>query len=230
MPSLLSETYAFVYTLMNMLNKRATSSEHETIIISLLYMLGVLLQWVYSLQVNGVDLSKASHSKAVETIKTATEPIQIVILRRKLKKSIECHVSEVLSTRTQTDLSHDVDTDSGIHDRYSPRQDLQLDGSKFVDDGTSSSECSHRRIDFVRDRLLSLTSESLASSENMTSTETSETSVPRVTLVVKDVNYVNSDVRDENFNESLKGQPLVSAVSDEIYFDPELDYEYEVSD
>ena len=230
MPSLLSETYAFVYTLMNMLNKRATSSEHETIIISLLYMLGVLLQWVYSLQVNGVDLSKASHSKAVETIKTATEPIQIVILRRKLKKSIECHVSEVLSTRTQTDLSHDVDTDSGIHDRYSPRQDLQLDGSKFVDDGTSSSECSHRRIDFVRDRLLSLTSESLASSENMTSTETSETSVPRVTLVVKDVNYVNSDVRDENFNESLKGQPFVSAVSDEIYFDPELDYEYEVSD
>lgn len=193
-------------------------------------MLGVLLQWVYSLQVNGVDLSKASHSKAVETIKTATEPIQIVILRRKLKKSIECHVSEVLSTRTQTDLSHDVDTDSGIHDRYSPRQDLQLDGSKFVDDGTSSSECSHRRIDFVRDRLLSLTSESLASSENMTSTETSETSVPRVTLVVKDVNYVNSDVRDENFNESLKGQPFVSAVSDEIYFDPELDYEYEVSD
>ena len=64
----------------------------------------------------------------------------------------------------------------------------------------------------------------------MTSTETSETSVPRVTLVVKDVNYVNSDVRDENFNESLKGQPFVSAVSDEIYFDPELDYEYEVSD
>lgn len=179
---------------------------------------------------NGIDLKKASHKKAVETIKTATEPVQLVVLRRKIERNIEyCTVNEVISTSTQTEICHDVDTDSGIHDRYSPRQDLQLDGCKSLDEGTSSSESSHQRIDTVRERLLSLTSESLASLQNTSSTETSETSVPRVSLMVKDVNYVNSDRTEDRLRESFQGQPFVSAVSDEIYFDPELDYEYEVS-
>lgn len=178
----------------------------------------------YSLQVNGIDLRNASHNKAVETIKTASEPVQLVLLRRKFERNIEyCTVSEVLSTGTQTEICHDVDTDSGIHDRYSPRQDLQLDGCKSLDEATSSSESCHR-IDTVRERLLSITSDTTAS------TETSETSVPRVSLMVKDVSYVKSSeegLKESNFQDH---QPFVSAVSDEIYFDPELDYEYEVGE
>ena len=176
------------------------------------------------LQVNGIDLKNASHSKAVETIKTASEPVRLVVLRRKFERNIEyCTVSEVLSTGTQTEICHDVDTDSGIHDRYSPRQDLQLDGCKSLDEATSSSE-SCNRIDSVRERLLSMTSDTTAS------TETSEASVPRVTLTVKDVNYVNSEASEEGRRDPFQGQSFVSAVSDEIYFDPELDYEYEVGE
>ena len=68
------------------------------------------------------------------------------------------------------------------------------------------------------------TSESLPSSENIVSSE--QGTLPRVTLLVKDVNYVNHV--DENSNCHLQEQPFVTAVSDEIYFDPEFDYEYEV--
>lgn len=100
---------------------------------------------------------------------------------------------------------------------------------KSLDDGTSSSESSQRRIEsFCRDDVENLrsTSESLPSSENIVGSE--QGTLPRVTLVVKDVNYVH-DV-DENSNCDLQGQPYVTAVSDEIYFDPEFDYEYEVGD
>ena len=139
----------------------------------------------------------------------------------------------MISSGTQTDLClsqeiESMDTDSGIHDRYSPRQDLLNPFEKSLDDGTSSSECSRRRLEsFCRDDVENLrsTSESLPSSENIVSSE--QGTLPRVTFAVKDVNYV--DNVDENSNCRLEGQSYVTAVSDEIYFDPEFDYEYEVS-
>lgn len=180
---------------------------------------------------NGIDLSEASHATAVEVIKTASEPLHILVRRKCSDAIVDC-VPSVTSSGTQTDLClvqdvESMDTDSGIHDRYSPRQDLLIPFEKSLDDGTSSSESSHRRIEsFCRDDVENLrsTSESLPSSENIVGSE--QGTLPRVTLVVKDVNYVH-DV-DENSNCGLQGQPYVTAVSDEIYFDPEFDYEYEV--
>ena len=180
-----------------------------------------------------MDLLEASHATAVEVIKTASEPLQILVKRKCSDAIVEDNCVPCLtSTGTQTDLciSQDMesmDTDSGIHDRYSPRQDLLIPFEKSLDDGTSSSECSHRRIEsFCRDvgENLRSTSESLPSSENIVGSE--QGTLPRVTLVVKDVGYVH-DV-DENSNCDFQGQPYVTAVSDEIYFDPEIDYEYEV--
>lgn len=152
--------------------------------------------------------------------------------RKRADATLDDCVPRLASTGTQTDLCltqevESMDTDSGIHDRYSPRQDLLNPFEKSLDDGTSSSECSHRRIEsFCRDDVENLrsTSESLPSSENIVSSE--QGTLPRVTLVVKDVNYVNHV--DENANCQLQEQPYVTAVSDEIYFDPEFDYEYEV--
>lgn len=182
---------------------------------------------------NGIDLSEASHATAVEVIKSASEPLHILVRRKCSDAIVDC-VPCLTSTGTQTDLCfvqdvESMDTDSGIHDRYSPRQDLLIPFEKSLDDGTSSSESSQRRIEsFCRDDVENLrsTSESLPSSENIVGSE--QGTLPRVTLVVKDVNYVH-DV-DENSNCDLQGQPYVTAVSDEIYFDPEFDYEYEVGD
>ena len=186
------------------------------------------------MQVNGTDLSKASHATAVEAIKSASEPLHILVKRKRTDViPFVQYVPEVISSGTQTDLClsqeiESMDTDSGIHDRYSPRQDLLNPFEKSLDDGTSSSECSRRRLEsFCRDDVENLrsTSESLPSSENIVSSE--QGTLPRVTFAVKDVNYV--DNVDENSNCRLEGQSYVTAVSDEIYFDPEFDYEYEVS-
>lgn len=183
------------------------------------------------MQVNGTDLSEASHATAVEAIKSASEPLHILVKRKRIDAPLEDCVPRVVSTGTQTDLCltqevESMDTDSGIHDRYSPRQDLLNPFEKSLDDGTSSSECSRRRLEsFCRDDVeMRSTSESLPSSENIVSSE--QGTLPRVTLLVKDVNYVNHV--DENSNCHLQEQPFVTAVSDEIYFDPEFDYEYEV--
>ena len=187
---------------------------------------------VSPLQVNGTDLSEASHFKAVEVIKSASEPLQIVVKRKLVDESLDDCVPQLVSTGTQTDLSfaqevESMDTDSGIHDRYSPRQDLLNPFEKSLDDGTSSSECSRRRLEsFCREDVENLrsTSESLPSSENIVYSE--QGTLPRVTRLLKDVNYVNH--LDENSNCKLEEQPYVTAISDEIYFDPEFDYEYEV--
>lgn len=183
------------------------------------------------LQVNGIDLSEASHATAVEAIKSASEPLYILVKRKRTDAPLESCVPQLASTGTQTDLCltqevESMDTDSGIHDRYSPRQDLLNPFEKSLDDGTSSSECSHRRLESFCNDLENLrsTSESLPSSENIVSSE--QGTLPRVTLLVKDVNYVNHV--DENSNSQLQEEPYVTAVSDEIYFDPEFDYEYEV--
>ena len=172
-----------------------------------------------------MDLSEASHEKAVATIKTAESPIHIVV-RRKIDPPIECEINSVVSTGTQTDMpTHDVDTDSGIHERFSPRQDeLCLGRLKSLDDGTSSSECSHGRFNFSKDDL------ELAKLRNGFETyepKCNGNGVPHMTLLVQDVNYVR-DGTDENCNVNFEGQSYVTAVSDQVYFDPELDYEYEV--
>ena len=180
---------------------------------------------------NGIDLSDASHATAVGTIKSASEPLHILVRRKRGESVLDC-IPSLASAGTQTDLClpqdiETVDTDSGIHDRYSPRQDMLNPFEKSLDDGTSSSECSHRRIDcFSRDDLENLrsTSESLPSSENIVYSE--QGTLPRVTLVVKDVDYVRHC--EGNTTIQSEGQPYVTAVSDELYFDPELDYEYEV--
>lgn len=157
----------------------------------------------------------------------------LVKRKRATDPALEDCVPRLTSAGTQTDLCfpqevESMDTDSGIHDRYSPRQDLLNPFEKSLDDGTSSSECSRRRLEsFCRDDVENLrsTSESLPSSENIVSSE--QGTLPRVTLLVKDVNYVNHV--DENSNSQIHEQPYVTAISDEIYFDPEFDYEYEVS-
>ena len=171
-------------------------------------------------QVNGIDLTEVSHATAVEVIKTASEPLSILV-KRKCIDSIVDWVPCLTSTGTQTELFLS-------HDRYSPRQDLLIPFEKSLDDGTSSSECSHRRIEsFCREDVENFrsTSESLPSSENIVGSE--QGTLPRVNLLVKDVSYVR-DV-DENSSCDLQSQPYVTAVSDEIYFDPEFDYEYEVT-
>ncbi|XP_067025056.1 E3 ubiquitin-protein ligase PDZRN3-like isoform X1 [Acropora muricata] len=183
------------------------------------------------LKVNGTDLSEASHATAVEVIKSASEPLNIVVKRKLVDESLEDCVPQLASTGTQTDLSfaqevENMDTDSGIHDRYSPRQDLLNPFEKSLDDGTSSSECSRRRLEsFCREDADNLrsTSESLPSSENIVSSE--QGTLPRISRLTKDGNYANH--LDVNSNCPLVEQPYVTAFSDEIYFDPEFDYEYE---
>mgnify|MGYP001795636075 CR=1 FL=1 len=173
-----------------------------------------------------MNLSEASHEMAVKTIKTAESPIHIIV-RRKIDPPIECEINAVVSTGTQTDMpTHDVDTDSGIHERFSPRQDeLCLSRLRSLDDGTSSSECSHRRFNFSKDDLELLR---MRRSFNTYEPKCNGTSLSsNVTMLVQDVNYVQN-VTDENSNVNFDGQSYVTAVSDQVYFDPELDYEYEV--
>lgn len=173
-----------------------------------------------------MDLLEATHEMAVRTIKNAESPIHITV-RRKMDPPIECEINSVVSTGTQTDMpTHDVDTDSGIHERFSPRQDeLCLSRLKSLDDGTSSSESSHRRFNFSKDDL-----ELVRMRNGWDKFETKccgNNLSPHATLLVQDVNYVRN-VTDENSNFGFGGESYVTAVSDQVYFDVELDYEYEV--
>ena len=162
----------------------------------------------------------------MQAFKEATEPISIIV-QRKVDRTFEC-LNTVVSSGTQTEtLSHDVDTDSGIHDRYSPRQDfLQLQRSKSLDDGTSSSECSHKRMDSSRDDLelpnfrggaFPFTSDLT----NNNSLKNQDDSVQQVSFVVQDANNMTDDNPNYMYNSY--------AISDQVFFDEELDYEYEVS-
>ena len=155
----------------------------------------------------------------------ATAPINITI-QRKVDRAIES-LNTVVSSGTQTEtLSHDVDTDSGIHDRYSPRQDLlQLQRSKSLDDGTSSSECSHRRMDSSRDdlELPNFRGGAFPFTSDLpnNSIKSQDDSVHQVSFLVQDANSVTDDNPNYVFNSY--------SVSDQVFFDEELDYEYEVS-
>ncbi|MGH0181723.1 UNVERIFIED_CONTAM: hypothetical protein FKN15_007805 [Acipenser sinensis] len=58
-------------------------------------------------QVNGKDLSKATHEQAVEAFRTAKEPIVVQVLRRapRTKMLNPAHESQLLDTATQTDIT-----------------------------------------------------------------------------------------------------------------------------
>lgn len=63
-----------------------------------------------SLQVNGKDLSKATHDQAVEAFRTAKEPIMVQVLRRDphpklVSPTIDTQVSDI-STQTDITLQH----------------------------------------------------------------------------------------------------------------------------
>lgn len=174
-------------------------------------------------KVNDVDLSEATHTQAVQAFKEAIEPLNIVI-QRKVDRAIE-YLNTVVSSGTQTEsLSHDVDTDSGIHDRYSPRQDLlQLQRSKSLDDGTSSSECSHKIMNSSRDdlELPNFRGGAFPFSSDVTnnSIKNQDDPVHQVSFLVQDANVTDDDP-NYMFNSY--------AISDQVFFDEELDYEYEV--
>lgn len=160
----------------------------------------------------------------MQAFKEASEPI-VIAIQRKVDKNIEC-LNKVVSSGTQTEtLSHDVDTDSGIHDRYSPRQDLlQLQRSKSLDDGTSSSEYSHRIIDSSRDdlELPNFRGGAFPFTNDLSPKNTirsQDDSVHQVS-VIKDINNVTDDNPNYMYNSY--------AMSDQVFFDEELDYEYEV--
>ncbi|NXF30814.1 PZRN3 ligase, partial [Nyctibius bracteatus] len=59
------------------------------------------------LQVNGKDLSKATHEQAVEAFKTAKEPIVVQVLRRtpRTKAFTPPHESQLVDVGTQTDIT-----------------------------------------------------------------------------------------------------------------------------
>ncbi|NXQ81310.1 PZRN3 ligase, partial [Nyctibius grandis] len=58
------------------------------------------------LQVNGKDLSKATHEQAVEAFKTAKEPIVVQVLRRTPRtKVFTPHESQLVDVGTQTDIT-----------------------------------------------------------------------------------------------------------------------------
>lgn len=64
----------------------------------------------YFLQVNGKDLSKATHDQAVEAFRAAKEPIMVQVLRRAphpklLSPSADSQVSDI-STQTDITLQH----------------------------------------------------------------------------------------------------------------------------
>lgn len=57
-------------------------------------------------QVNGKDLSKATHEQAVEAFKTAKEPIVVQVLRRTPRtKGFTPHESQLVDVGTQTDIT-----------------------------------------------------------------------------------------------------------------------------
>ena len=58
-------------------------------------------------QVNGKDLSKATHEQAVEAFKTAKEPIVVQVLRRtpRTKVFTPPHDSQLVDVGTQTDIT-----------------------------------------------------------------------------------------------------------------------------
>ncbi|MBN3308807.1 PZRN3 ligase, partial [Amia calva] len=58
-------------------------------------------------QVNGKDLSKATHEQAVEAFRTAKEPIVVQVLRRapRIKVLNPTHESQLADTSTQTDIT-----------------------------------------------------------------------------------------------------------------------------
>ncbi|MBN3283484.1 PZRN3 ligase, partial [Polyodon spathula] len=58
-------------------------------------------------QVNGKDLSKATHEQAVEAFRTAKDPIVVQVLRRapRTKMLNPAHESQLLDTGTQTDIT-----------------------------------------------------------------------------------------------------------------------------
>lgn len=58
-------------------------------------------------QVNGKDLSKATHEQAVEAFKTAKEPIVVQVLRRtpRTKAFAPPHDSQLVDVGTQTDIT-----------------------------------------------------------------------------------------------------------------------------
>ncbi|XP_033877030.3 E3 ubiquitin-protein ligase PDZRN3-B isoform X1 [Acipenser ruthenus] len=59
------------------------------------------------MEVNGKDLSKATHEQAVEAFRTAKEPIVVQVLRRapRTKMLNPAHESQLLDTGTQTDIT-----------------------------------------------------------------------------------------------------------------------------
>lgn len=74
---------------------------------------GWKLRWVpdgfaaLSPQVNGKDLSKATHEQAVEAFKTAKEPIVVQVLRRapRAKAFAPAHDPQLVDVGTQTDIT-----------------------------------------------------------------------------------------------------------------------------
>lgn len=58
-------------------------------------------------QVNGKDLSKATHEQAVEAFKTAKEPIVVQVLRRtpRTKAFSSPHDCQLVDVGTQTDIT-----------------------------------------------------------------------------------------------------------------------------
>ncbi|XP_035132881.3 E3 ubiquitin-protein ligase PDZRN3-like [Callithrix jacchus] len=59
------------------------------------------------IEVNGKDLSRATHDQAVEAFKTAKEPIVVQVLRRTLRTKMFTPPSEsqLVDTGTQTDIT-----------------------------------------------------------------------------------------------------------------------------
>lgn len=55
------------------------------------------------LQVNGQDLSQASHEEAVEAFRAAAEPITVEVLRRVSKTKMKNTPPAMVSTSTQTE-------------------------------------------------------------------------------------------------------------------------------
>lgn len=57
------------------------------------------------LQVNGKELSKATHEQAVEAFRAAKEPIVVQVLRRAPHPTPVCADSQVSDVGTQTDIT-----------------------------------------------------------------------------------------------------------------------------
>nr|XP_006825507.1 PREDICTED: E3 ubiquitin-protein ligase PDZRN3-like [Saccoglossus kowalevskii] len=67
------------------------------------------------IQVNGKDLSRASHEEAVEAFRNASEPIIVQVLRRTSRTKLKSRESTTCSVSTQTDIQMDNFYTNSIH-------------------------------------------------------------------------------------------------------------------